>query len=169
VKREWTRSTWLWAGLGVVASFVALAADGPSQAAGAPDPDLGLPSAGLSFVRVLGGLGLVLTLFFGGVWVFRNWGRITSRRAGRQDLKVLEVKTLGVRQSLVVVGYRNQRFLVAAAPTGVTLLTQLPEVEVEDEDTEEPESGAAVPVAGVPAGARPDFVSAFRAVLNRQM
>ncbi len=38
----------------------------------APIPSI-LPDVGFSFVRVLGALAIVLALFLGGVWLFRNW------------------------------------------------------------------------------------------------
>ena len=40
-----------------------------------------LPDAGLSFVRVLGALVLVIGLFLGGVWFFKNWQRLAVQHA----------------------------------------------------------------------------------------
>jgi flagellar biogenesis protein FliO len=40
---------------------------------------------------------------------------------------VLEVKSLGQRQAIYVVGYEQQRLLLASSPAGVTLLSHLPE------------------------------------------
>ncbi len=119
-----------------------------------------LPSAGLSLLRVMGALLFVLGLFFAGVWGVRNWRRMIPTGAAAPDLRVLEVKSLGVRQSLVVVGYRKQRMLLSAAPTGVTLLTHLPEADEADE--------AEAVAAGPSRVARPDFMVALREVLGRR-
>lgn len=39
---------------------------------------------------------------------------------------MIEVKSLGQRQAIYVVGYQQQRMLVASSPAGVTLLSHLP-------------------------------------------
>lgn len=91
-----------------------------------------LPSAGGSLLRVIGSLALVLALFFGGVWLFRNWQRMAVYKGSAPKLRVLEARALGARQALYVVAYEEQRFLVAASPTGVGLLTRLPEAEAAD-------------------------------------
>ncbi len=85
-----------------------------------------LPDMGLSLLRVSGALAFVLALFFGGVWLFRNWHRFASTRGRAPKLCVLEVRPLGNRHALYVVGYEEQRLLLSASPAGVTLLTQLP-------------------------------------------
>jgi flagellar biogenesis protein FliO len=149
----------VWIGLLIVASGIALGAE---STLGGAAPESELPSVGPSLARVLGAFAFVLMLFFGGVWVARNWQRLVPRASGPADLQVLEVKSLGARQNLVVVGYRGQRMLLAAAPTGVTLLTHLPE----PDPTE-----ATVPTTVIPAGARvsrTDFIGAFREVLARR-
>jgi flagellar biogenesis protein FliO len=110
------------------------------------------PEVGTSVVRILGGLALVIGLFFGGVWLARNWQRVVQRQVRSPDLRVLEVKSLGGRQALWIIGYRRQRLLVASSPAGVTLLSQLPEAA--------PEESTSVPVV--------DFAEAFRQVLGRR-
>lgn len=90
----------------------------------APDPTL--PGAGLSVMRVLGALALVIALFLAGVWLFRNWQRLSLRRGLAPQLVVLEARPLGQRQSLYVVGYQHLRLLLAASPAGISLLTSLP-------------------------------------------
>ncbi len=150
----------MWIGLLIVASGIAL---GTETALGEVTPDTDLPSIGPSLARVLGAFAFVLMLFFGGVWVARNWHRFGPRSAGIPDLRVLEVKNLGGRQSLVVVGYRKQRMLLASAPTGVTLLSHLPEAEP---------AGDTAPADGIDAGVRvanPDFAGAFRQILARRV
>ena len=85
-----------------------------------------LPDAGPSLLRVLGALALVIGLFLGGVWVFRNGRSLVFRRGRSPGLKVLESHFLGGRQALYVVAYEQQRFLVASTPTGINLLSNLP-------------------------------------------
>jgi flagellar biogenesis protein FliO len=111
-----------------------------------------LPNAGLSVLRVLGGLVLVLALFFAGVWAFKNWTRLAKPAGRRPRLHVLESRPLGNRQGLHVVGYDRQRFLVASAPTGITLVSALPPAETE---------AAEAPVA-------PGFAAVLQEVLQRK-
>lgn len=84
-----------------------------------------LPDAGVSLLRVFGALALVLALFLGGVWLFRNWQRLVVQRGRVPRLNVLEVRSLGGRHALYVVGYEQERFLVAASPAGVNLVSHL--------------------------------------------
>ena len=74
-----------------------------------------------------GALVLVIVLFLGGVWLVRNWHRLSGGRGRVARLNVIEVKPLGHRQALMVVGYEQQRMLLATSPTGVSLVTHLPE------------------------------------------
>jgi flagellar biogenesis protein FliO len=88
-----------------------------------------LPDAGPSIIRVIGALALVLGIFFGGVWLFRNWQRLTIQRGRAPKLNVIETRPLGGKHALYVIGYEHERFLLSASPTGVSLLTHLPAAE----------------------------------------
>jgi len=92
--------------------------------AAAPSPDL--PNAGASVFRVCGAFILVVAIFLGGVWLVKNSQKLAVKKSGGAKLNLLEVKTLGQRQALYVVGYQQQRLLIAASPAGVTLLSHLP-------------------------------------------
>ncbi len=92
-----------------------------------------LPDTGVSFIRVMGALALVIGVFLGGVWLFRNWQRLTLQRGREPKLNVVEVRSLGGRHALYVVGYEQERFLLAASPAGVNLLTHLPPTEMAGE------------------------------------
>jgi len=111
-------------------SFTLLVAStGFSQVTNSPTPKLEvppLPNAGPSILRVMGALALVLGIFFGGVWLYRNWQRLTIQRGRAPKLNVVETRPLGGKHALYVIGYEQERFLVSASPTGVTLLTHLP-------------------------------------------
>lgn len=100
-----------------------------------------LPDAGPSLLRVLGALALVLGLFLGGVWLIRN-GRFSVLSQGRkQRLNVLESRSLGGRQSLYVVAYGQERFLIGSTPAGINLLSHLaPPQEGEDPNAAQPAS-----------------------------
>ena len=86
-----------------------------------------LPGVGFSLLRIFGALVLVLALFLAGVWLYKHWQRLTLSRGRAPKLNLLEVKALGNRHALYVVGYEQQRLLIASSPAGVTLLTHLPE------------------------------------------
>jgi flagellar biogenesis protein FliO len=85
-----------------------------------------LSNTGPSLLRVLGALAIVLGVFLGGVWLFRNGRMFAFRRGGAPRLNVLESRSLGGRQALYVVGYDQERFLLAATPAGINLLSHLP-------------------------------------------
>lgn len=85
-----------------------------------------LPDMGASLLRVFGALALVIALFLAGVWLFRNWQRLAVRRGSVPKLNVIEVRSLGNRQAIYVVGYEQQRMLLASSAAGITLLSHLP-------------------------------------------
>jgi flagellar biogenesis protein FliO len=85
-----------------------------------------LPQVGLSAIRALGALALVLAVFLGGVWLFRNGQRLAWRKTGAPRLAILESRPLGNRFALYVVGYEQQRMLIGSSPAGISLLSQLP-------------------------------------------
>jgi flagellar protein FliO/FliZ len=114
-----------------------------------------LPDAGFSVIRVFGALALVVALFLAGVWIFKNWHRIGGHRGRTQHLQVLESRSLGGRHALYVVGYQGQRLLVAASPSGVSLLSHLPVAEIE-------------PSAGADKGGNQNFVHALQQALQQK-
>lgn len=113
-----------------------------AQAAEPTVPAAPLPEVGASVLRVLGGLVFVLALFLGGVWLLRNWQRVVVQRGQAPKLNVLEVKSLGNRNALYVIGYEQQRLLLSSAPTGVTLVSHLPNAEPGEAATPAPPSFA---------------------------
>ncbi len=112
-----------------------------------------LPDTGASVIRVFGALILVVGIFLGGVWLFKNWQRFTVQKGGGPRLNVLEVRSLGQRQSLYVVGYQQQRMLLASSPAGITLVSHLPATD---------EAEAAAPVTKM------SFAEAFQQVVARK-
>lgn len=112
------------------------------------------PSIGFSVLRMIGALCLVLSLLFAGVWFYRNSARFAGVRGRSAKLKVIESRALGHRHSIFVVGYENQRLLLSTSPTGVTMLTHLPEATAAELEAE------ATPDAA------PNFSSAFLQALT---
>jgi len=86
---------------------------------------LSTPDIGVSLLRVLGALALVLGIFLAGVWLFRNWQRFAVRRGRAPKLNILESRSLGGRQAIYVVAYEQERFLLSSSPSGVNFLTPL--------------------------------------------
>jgi len=107
-----------------------------SPAASSFNPGLSTPDIGVSLLRVTGALALVIGIFLAGVWLLRNWQRLTVQRGRAPKLNVLEIRSLGGRQSIYVVGYEQERFLLASSPAGVNFLTHLPAAGNEPEGAE---------------------------------
>lgn len=97
-----------------------------TNSAAAPLAAPGLPDAGLSLLRVAGALALVIGVFLVGVWLFKNWRRLAVPRGRVPKLNILETRSLGGRHAVFVVGYEQERFLIASSPAGVSLLSHLP-------------------------------------------
>ncbi len=131
---------WFWM-LPLVTGLPALASGALEAGTNAVALPANLPDVGASLLRVFGALALVIALFLGGVWLFRNWQRLTTRRSDAPRLNVLEARSLGGRHALYVVGYEQERFLLASSPTGVNLLSHLPAAD-EVEPAREPEPAA---------------------------
>jgi len=121
------------------ALLVALGLTAPglrADSAAAPLAAPPYPDAGVSLLRVTGALALVLGLFLGGVWLFKNWRRLAVPRGRLPKLNLLETRSLGARQAVVVVAYERQRFLVASSPAGVNLLSHLPDAEASEAEAD---------------------------------
>jgi flagellar biogenesis protein FliO len=103
-----------------------LTAYGQTNSVAAPLIVPALPDAGVSLLRVAGALALVIGIFLGGVWLFKNWQRLALQQGGGPKLKVLETRPLGGRHAIYVLAYEQQRFLVSSSPSGVNLLSHLP-------------------------------------------
>ncbi len=108
----------------LVANGAAAAADPKAQSVASA-----LPDVGSSLLRMVGALGFVIALFLGAVWLYRNWQRFNLHKGRLPKLNVLEVKSLGGRHAVYVVGYEEQRFLIGSSPNGIQMLAHLPEGE----------------------------------------
>ncbi|HEV7927403.1 MAG TPA: flagellar biosynthetic protein FliO [Verrucomicrobiae bacterium] len=117
-----------------------------------PSMTSALPDMGASLLRVVGALVVVIAVFLAGVWLFKNWQRVTMRKGAAPKLNVLEVRPLGQRQAIYVVGYEQQRLLIASCSTGVTLLSHLPAADEQ----------------AAPETPKMNFAQAFQQVLARK-
>jgi flagellar biogenesis protein FliO len=127
-----------------------------TNSAAAPLTAPSLPDTSLSVVRVFGALALVIGIFLGGVWLFRNWQRLAVRRGNIPKLNLLETRSLGGRQTIHVIGYQQERFLIAASPTGINLLSHLPAADENEPAVAETNSLA------------PSFAQALSQVIKRK-
>lgn len=93
-------------------------------------------NAGASVLRVCGAFVLVIAVFLAGAWLFKNWQRLVVKKNGAAKLNVIEAKSLGPRQALYVVGYQQQRLLIASSSAGITLLSQLPAADEGETDAQ---------------------------------
>ena len=113
-----------------------------------------LPDPTGSLIRILGAFVLVIGIFLGGVWLFKNWQRVTIHRGRTPKLNVFETRSLGGRHAIYVVGYKQERFLIASSPNGVNLLSHLPAAAESEPDAE------------VKNSATPSFAEALKQVLK---
>ncbi|MDA1276089.1 MAG: flagellar biosynthetic protein FliO [Verrucomicrobia bacterium] len=81
----------------------------------------------VDFLRLLGAFAVVVGVFLVGAWCFRKSRLFSLYQPGAAQLKILETRSLGYRNSLFVVGYQNRRFLLAASSTGINLVSPLPD------------------------------------------
>ena len=79
-----------------------------------------------SVLRVIGALLLVIAILVGGALYFRKT-KFFAQYKGAARLRVLETRSLGFRSNLLVVGYEQNRYLLSVSPTGVQMLTALPQ------------------------------------------
>jgi flagellar biogenesis protein FliO len=82
--------------------------------------------------RVVFSLAAVLGIFYGGVWLYRNRfsGQATGQLGNR--LRVLESRYLGNRQGIHVVTYSGKRILIGTSPTGISKVSDLPDLSAEE-------------------------------------
>ena len=126
----------------VVVTLLWLSVQGVSAAdALAPVTAPAGPSLTVTLLRLIGGLLVVFGLFLGGIWLLKRAPMMVGKRGDTRKLQVVEMRSLAPRQALYVIGYEQQRFLLASTPTGVSLLTALP-------DASAAETAPAAPATG---------------------
>jgi len=137
--KQRTATIWAWG----VALLVLLPVTCAAETNPALTPLSPLPPAGPSVLRVFGALAVVLGVFLGGVWLVRNGRQFRFRQGRAPRLNVLESRSLGGRHALYVVGYEQERFLIASTPNGISLVSQLPSGSADASAQTQPEVQAA--------------------------
>lgn len=117
-----------------LATVPAIAAETNALTAAAP---ISAPaSVGASVFRMIGGLCVVISVSMIGAWAYRNRERFVGNRIRESKLRVLESRSLGARHSICVVAYDQQRILLSTSPTGVSMLTHLPDASLDEIEAE---------------------------------
>jgi flagellar biogenesis protein FliO len=102
----------------------------PSAPVAVSTSDLAAPAASgwLDLTKVVGSVGLTLTLLIGGFFAFRKFApQYANKRPSERSLRVIETVSMGEKRSIGIIQAGNKRFLLACTPGQVTLLTELPE------------------------------------------
>lgn len=89
-----------------------------------------------SVLRMLGAFIFVIAIFLVFTWFFKNKNGIFGLQHRKGALKIIEVKHIGSRQALIVVGYGKERILVGATANNISFISKLPD-EKESEDVDE--------------------------------
>lgn len=85
-----------------------------------------------SFFRVLSGLVIVILIFLGGVWLYKNRLTQPGAHALNGQLKVLESKFLGNKQGIVVIAYGNKRMMLGTTHGSMSKISDLPDLTDEE-------------------------------------
>lgn len=110
------------AGIGFLASASAASVSTNSL----PLVEPSLPGAWASLLRLFGAMLVVMAIFLAAAWIFRKWLMQGPATRSPGKLRILEIRPLGHRHALYVVGYEQQRLLLASSPSGVVFLSSLP-------------------------------------------
>jgi flagellar biosynthetic protein FliO len=82
--------------------------------------------SGFSFLKVVGGLGLVLSLIVFGTFAVRKFApQYFTKRASDRTLKLVETLSMGERRSIAVIEVEDRRLLIGNTPNQITLLALL--------------------------------------------
>ncbi len=86
------------------------------------------PQSGFSFLKVVGGLGLVLSLIVFATFGIRKLApQYFTKKAAERSLKLIETLPMGERRSIVVIEIDEKRLLIGNTPNQITLLASLGE------------------------------------------
>ena len=110
-----------------------------------------------AWVQLLGMLLLLLGIFAAAAWGIKRWRLLPQLREGGHYLKVLETRSLGQRNSLLVVQYQSRKFLVGSGSNGVHLIGDLSNESSLDQDQSRDDASSGG--VGEDLGERPGFFS----------
>ena len=78
-----------------------------------------------AWLRMFGALITVLGIFFIGVFMFRKYGGALQNKTSQGHLKVLEYRALNQKNSVYVIDYQGESFLVATSQQGSPVLAPI--------------------------------------------
>ena len=78
-----------------------------------------------AWIQLLGMLLLLLGIFAAAAWAIKRWRLLPQLREGGQNLKIVESRSLGQRNSILVVQYMDREFLIGSGSNGVQLIGEL--------------------------------------------
>lgn len=82
--------------------------------------------SGFSFLKVVGGLGLVLSVIIFGTFAVRKYApQYFGKRASDKSLKLVETIAMGERRSIAIIEVEDRRLLIGNTPNQITLLASL--------------------------------------------
>ncbi len=120
-----------------------------------------------AWIQLLGMLLLLLGIFATAAWAIKRWRLLPQLREGGQNLKVVESRSLGQRNSILVVQYMDRKFLIGSGSNGVQLIGDL--------GGDSPSIGQAVPSdpavsvdEGVESEKRPGFLSSLSQHIQKE-
>ena len=120
-----------------------------------------------AWIQLLGMLLLLLGIFAAAAWAIKRWRLLPQLREGGQNLKVVESRSLGQRNSILVVQYMDRKFLVGSGSNGVQLIGDLGR-----DSPSLGQAGPSDPVVSVDEGAesekRPGFLSSLSQHIQKE-
>ena len=82
--------------------------------------------SGFSFLKVVGGLGLVLSLIVFGTFAVRKFApQYFTKKSSERTIKLIESLSMGERRSIAVIEIEDRRLLIGNTPNQITLLASL--------------------------------------------
>lgn len=109
----------------MTASQDATPPSGASQQS-AEKPEVADAGSGFSFLKVVGGLGLVLSLIVLGTFGIKKIApQYFAKKTSDRTLRLVETLPMGERRSLVVIEFEERRLLIGSTPNQITLLANL--------------------------------------------
>jgi len=111
-----------------VFSLACLAAPISAAVASTNSPSLSSPSTGVLeiLIRMIGAVCLVAALLISAAWLFKRSRFFPLVKGAESQLKILESRAVGNRNSLLVIQYSDQKFLLSVCATGINFLSTLP-------------------------------------------
>ncbi|MGC9036616.1 MAG: FliO/MopB family protein [Verrucomicrobiia bacterium] len=101
-------------------------------------PVQNVPDVSGSILRLFGAFIFVIGLFLIGAWFFKNWRGVIATEGRKSHLKIIEVKHIGSRQALFVVGYKSKRMLIGVSQSNINLVSNLPDDDEAEKQDETP-------------------------------